>query len=222
METQSPFEEFRNIVVLSGKDIFFNIWTSPRKVFRYIADSEFDNFTVVLSFLMGVLISFKGIRALDPDRTSSLFGLLAPSIILGGLFGWVIYYIYAALLNWAGKWFYGKGNTNSIYRTIIFANIPTVFILAFFVLKISLFGIEAFKEIPDYSSLGEFGEFFHSASSLTESILNLWSLILLVIGIKEIQRYSYFEAILNLVFPFFVCAIPLFILIFLLFGISSF
>ncbi|MEZ4849773.1 MAG: Yip1 family protein [Bacteroidia bacterium] len=180
METQSPFEEFRNIVILSGKDIFFNIWTSPRKVFRYIADSEFDNFTVVLSFLMGVLISFKGIRALDPDRTSSLFGLLAPSIILGGLFGWVIYYIYAALLNWAGNWFYGKGNTNSIYRTIIFANIPTVFILAFFVLKISLFGIEAFKEIPDYSSLGEFGEFFHSASSLTESILNLWSLILLV------------------------------------------
>jgi hypothetical protein len=37
-------------------------------------------------------------------------------------FGWISYYIYAALISWSGKWMNGKGNTQLILRILSYAH----------------------------------------------------------------------------------------------------
>ena len=49
--------------------------------------------------------------------------------------------------------------------------------------------------------------------TVVESILGIWTFLLYVIGISEVQQFSVGKALLNLLLPFIVIVIPIFILV---------
>jgi len=52
-------------------------------------------------------------------------------------------------------------------------------------------------------------------SAAISLILNIWTLLLIVVGISEVQQLSIGNTILNLVLPILIVGIPVFILIFI-------
>ena len=103
---------------LSDKDIFAKIWTSPRRVFKYLHERNYDKYVTILLVLSGISRAFDQAATKNFGDKMSIWAILGICIIVGGLFGWLTYYIYAALLSWTGKWLKGEGNTNSILRMI--------------------------------------------------------------------------------------------------------
>lgn len=201
---------------LSDKDIFVKIWTSPRKVFKYINDRNYDKYITILLVLSGISRAFDRAYMKNMGDTMSIWAILGLCIILGGVFGWFSYYIYAALISWTGKWLKGQGNTNSILRIISYAMIPSIIALIFLIPQIGIYGIEIFKSDGDITSKGWISNILVYGSMFLEFVLGIWTIVFCVIGISEVQKLSIGKSILNLFLPVFVFLVPILIIVLLL------
>jgi hypothetical protein len=201
---------------IKDKYLFTKIWSSPRKVFKYINDNHYDKYVTVLLVLSGISRAFDRASMKNMGDKMSIWAIIGLSIILGGLLGWISFYIYAALVNWTGKWLKGQGNTSSILRIISYAMIPTIIALIVLIPQIGIYGVEIFKENGDITSAGLLPNIFVYGSMILEFILSIWTIVLCVVGISEVQKLSIGKSILNLLLPLFVILIPILILVLIL------
>lgn len=216
---ESKFQEFETYDTLSDKEIFTKIWTEPRRVLKYIHETKYEKYFYVLLFLAGVSGAFDRAANRNLGENASLLGLIAGCIILGGLLGWLSYYIYAALLNWTGKWLDGKGDTDSIYRVLAYAMIPSAISLIFLVPQIAIYGIDLFVKDGDLVNAGVVGNIVFWGAILLEIILGIFTIIFSVIGLSEVQKISVWKAILNLVLPLLILLGPIVSIAFIIYGL---
>lgn len=205
---ESPFEEFENIDSLTDQEIFLKIWTEPRRVLRYIHEKNYTKYAYVLLYLVGFS------NVLDNASTRNLgdqYSLIFIFVIafFGGLFGWIGLYIYSALISFTGRMLDGKSNTDAIFGILPYCHIPTVCSLALLLLQILIFGIEPFK---DYSFVIEesiSNSIIFMILVVFELLLSLYSLVLLTIGVSEVQKFGIGKAIINLIAPILLLLIPI-------------
>ena len=220
-ENPSQFEEFENYETFSDKEIFTKIWTEPRRVFTYINKTKYEKYFYLLLFLAGISGSLD--RAIDKGlgENNSLIFVIVAAIIFGGLLGWIGFYIFAALISWTGKWLDGKGNTESIFRVMAYALIPSALSIAVLILQIFIFGKKIF--LSDYnffdSGIAEIGIF--SLLTILNLGLAVYNIIFYVIAISVVQKLSIGKAILNLLLPILLLAVPLLFIIFFVIGFSN-
>jgi hypothetical protein len=211
-EVMGNFEQQEN---LSDKEIFTKIWIYPRKVFKYINDRKYDKYVVVLLVLSGISRAFDQAAMKNFGDNLSLWLIFVLCIIFGGLLGWVSYYIYAALISWTGKWLKGEGNTNSILNIMAYAMLPSIVALIFLIPQIGIYGNEMFKSDGDIISAGLISNILVYFSLFLEFVLGIWTIILVVIGISEVQKFSIGKSILNLLMPGLLILIPVLLIVLL-------
>lgn len=186
---------------LTDKDIFVNIWLSPRMVFKYINDKQYDKYLVILLILAGISRAFDRAVAKNMGDDTSLGLIIVTCIIGGAAFGWISFYIYAFLVSWTGKWLKGDGGTRSVLRVLAYAAIPSIFALILLFLQIGVFGEDVFKEDGDLMKAGALGLGFSLFCLLLELVLLVWSFVLAVVGVSEVQKMSIGKSIVNLLLP---------------------
>lgn len=199
-------EESQN---LTDKEIFTKIWTSPRKAFAYINDTHHSKYVYVLLLFAGISSAFDRASMKDMGDEMSLWAILGLCIVLGGLLGWISYYTYAALINWTGKWLNGKGDTSSILLVLSYAMTPSIIALIFLIPQIGIYGNEIFKAEGDIFSAGLISNILVYISMILEFILGIWTIVLGVIAVSEVQKLSIGKSILNLLLPILVFAVPI-------------
>lgn len=201
---------------LTDGDIFTKIWTSPQLVFKYLNDTRYDKFVWVLLVLVGIGSAFDRASARHLGDRFPLIAVLGVCIVFGGVFGWISYYIYAALLSWTGKWLKGKADTDSLLRMVSHAMIPLVISLVLLIPRILVFGNEMFRSEASLYETEVWFIVLYYCLSFIETILGLWSLVLIVIGISEVQKFSIEKSILNMILPVVILIVPIAITAFLL------
>jgi len=189
---ESNFEEFdHNEIALSDKDIFTKIWMSPREVFKYINDTRYAKFTTLLLILGGITSALNNATSRNMGDLLPLWGVLMACVIGGAVFGWLYFYVYAALMSWTGKWLKGVGNTRSLFRMMSYALIPSLVVLITFILRVVLFGNKEFQRNVDLFDNGFLTTSVYAVTAFIEIAIGVWTLVILVIGIS----------ILNLILP---------------------
>lgn len=209
MILEEPTPTPNEIETLTDKEIFTKIWSSPRIVFRYINETKYEKYFYGVVALIGISAAFEQATSKSYGDNIPLIGLVALCIVLGGLLGWIGTYIYAALVSWTGGWLDGKAHTESIFRISAYAMIPSIAALALLIPKIALFGNGVFQSEFDVFSQGIIPTLAYLGLAGIEFILSIWSLVLLVIGISEIQKLSIGYAILNVILPILIFAVPI-------------
>lgn len=194
---------------LTDKDVFTKIWSSPRQIFKFINDKNYDQYMILLLLLSGISRSFDRASMNNMGDTMSIWAIVGICIVAGGLFGWLSYYIYAALMSWTGKWLNAKGDTESILRMLSYAMLPSIIALIFLIPQIAIYGNEIFKADGDITSAGWLANIFVYGSILLEFVLGIITIIFCVIGTSEVQKLSIGKSILNLLLPAFVIIIPI-------------
>lgn len=188
-------------IQLSDKDIFTKIWISPRLVFKFINENNYTKFTTILLILGGITSALNRASAVNMGDIMPLWSVLIVCMLGGAVFGWLYFYIYAALLSWTGKWLKGIGNTKALFRMISYALIPSMVVLFTFILRIVLIGNEEFQGNVDVLNNGFLTTTLFSFSLFVELVIGVWTLVILVIGISEVQKLSIGKSILNLILP---------------------
>lgn len=192
----------------TDKEVFRKIWTKPKQVLQYINETKYDKFFYVLLFFAGISRAFNRASSKNYGDDMSLLKIIGLSIILGGLLGWVAFYLYASLLRWTGEWINGKGETDSILRILTYAMFPTTIALLFLIPQISIYGVEVFKEHGDTVSADLYSNIIFYSSGIAQLILSIYALVFVVIGVSEVQQLSIGKTILNLFLPILVLLIP--------------
>ncbi len=196
----------------SDREVFLKIWTSPRQVFKFINEIGYDKFVIPLLVLSGISRSFDRADVKDMGDRYSLWTIVGLCIVLGGLFGWMSLYFYAALVNWTGKWLKAQGNTNSILTMFSYAMIPEIVALILLIPQILIYGNDFFRSYDYTLHLNATSNVVFYIAVTLEFILGVWTAFLCVIGTSEIQKLSIGQAILNLLLPILVIAVPIFII----------
>lgn len=211
-------DEIEKPTLYTDKEIFAKLWTMPRSVFAFIHEKKYDKYVMALLVFAGISRAFG--RAVEKNMGDDfgLIGVIAASVLLGGLLGWISYYLYAALLSWTGKWLDGKGDASSLIRIIAYALTPTVVGLLLLIPQIAIYGIELFKSDGDIYSGGIVSNLIFYGSILAEFILGLWTIVLVVIGVSVVQEFGIGKAILNVILPVLVIFVPILLLIWLVNG----
>lgn len=202
-------------LILSDREIFTKIWTSPRIVFKYINDNQYDKYVTVLLIFSGISRAFDRASMRNMGDDLSLWGIIGICVVFGGLLGWLSYYFYAALVSWTGIWLNGQGNTTSILRILSYAMLPSIIALIFLVPQIGVYGVEIFKEEGDITSAGLLSNIFVYGSIFLEFVLGVWTIVFSVIGVSEVQKLTIGKSILNIILPVIVIAAPILILVLL-------
>lgn len=203
------FQEFENYETFTDKEIFTKIWSKPKKILNYIHKFKYEKYFYVLLFLAGISSAFDRASSRNLGDNSSIVFVILSCIIGGGLFGWLGYYIYAALLSWTGRWIDGKGNTESIYRILTYSMIPSVLSLLLLIPQIVIYGNQIFQTEGYLMDAGILANIIFYFSIILEVILGIFTIVFAVIGISVVQNFSIGKAILNLLMPLLMILIPL-------------
>ncbi len=213
-------ENEQDKIAIIKKDIFIKIITSPREAFRFINDYKYDKHLYLLLCLGGIVRAFDRATSKNMGDNFSMLAIISICIISGGLFGWISYYIYASLMSWCGGWFNSRGNPQSILRILAYALFPSILGLIILIPQILIYGNEIFKSETgiDATDLINFSVFY--ALIFIEVALSVWSFILLIIGISEVQKLSIGKSIIIVFLPA-VLIISFAIILFLLFDLIN-
>ncbi len=186
---------------VNPKNILEKVCTSPKQAFQFIDNYKYNKHVILLLVLSGI------VKALDKAETKSMgdnipiWGIIGFSLFIGLLFGWLLNYIYAFLVSKTGEYLNRKASTESILRVLAYSLIPAIISLFVYFVRILFYGNSIFQSTLLYSS----DEFLNNIISyifiFIDLFLMVWSLILLIIGVSIVQKFSIGKAIVNIVLP---------------------
>lgn len=171
-------------------ELVYGVLFNPVKTFRSISKNPpllhgFLIFfgVVILTSLTNTLapLSFSPTAELDTTlaRTRSLIG------IIGAIFALIGWFVEAGLFQLVAEFFGGKGRAVGVLTVLALAGIPKVLVIPFQVVSYFLAG-------------SFFGRFLVIAASI---IVFIWWAVLLVIGLREIQKFSTARSLATLLIP---------------------
>ncbi|RZJ81704.1 MAG: YIP1 family protein [Flavobacterium sp.] len=183
---------------LSDQQVLNKIWLEPKRVFRFLNDYRQDKYLVLLLVLFGIQQALSRAESSFEDTRNPLPNILI-NVFLGALFGWLGQYIYALFIRLTGNMLGGKSDTRSILRVLAYSSIPVICSLVFFIARYMMLGNDIFS--TDVSHLGLTAVTLNYLFIALQTILAIWTIVLCVVGISEIQKFSILKAIANLLMP---------------------
>lgn len=184
-------------------ELIYGAIASPVALFRKISGNVPLFYSFVI-FIAVVLLSSVMNSLIPPDLSkvtpeySEILSKARPFFgIIGALFGLMFWFIKAGVLQVFGELFGGRGRAMETLAVLALSGIPGVLSIPF--------------QVISYFTAGAgIGNVLYILASIISLI---WTLVLLVIGIREIQGISTFRAFATVFSPFLIMGLLLIILI---------
>jgi hypothetical protein len=171
------------------------VWLHPRNTIKALLKYDPKYMVLPLAVLAGIANNALDFESMDAIVGGSSF---IGSAFVAALLGIVSLYVSGFLLSLTGRWINGKANALKLRAAIAWAGVPVVASILLF--------------IPLFFTLNSDSMGLHGLSIIVFMILGVWSLVLQVGMISEIQKFSIWKAILNIILAGIVILIPLLIL----------
>lgn len=182
------------------------IWYRPSDTLRFILQNCPQKYVTALLVLGGISRAVGRASDKGYGDTMELWAVLTLAFVLGGLFGWIGYYMYAWGMRVTGNWLDGKATTEQFRTVLAWSLVPAIGSLVLLIPELFVIGEELFKSEPDvYSNAIAYS---YILFGLLEITLGIWSIVILVKGIAIIQKFSVWKALLNAFLPGIILLIP--------------
>jgi hypothetical protein len=199
-------------ILFDEKNLLMTIWTKPTLTLTYILKHCPKKYVTSLLILGGMVNALnQNFQHLLLHKWFYSILLLTIVMILGGLFGWIFSYLYAALLSWTGGWIKGKANTDQFMTVLSWAMVPSICTIILLLPELLFFenGIVDI-DIHEQSILKIVAYVLIIGSDF---VLAIWTLVIMIKGIALVQKFSIKKAIWNAILPLLVIVIPVFIIL---------
>jgi len=180
---------------------WLSIWTRPKETIRAIVDAD-------PSYRFGWLAAIYGFSLLlEAAQNFSLGDVLSPmmivffALILSVFVGMLAITVVSGLLFWTGRWVGGKATYKEIRSAVAWSNITNVVSIISWFIMLCVFGRQVFfSTFPQTTFAGyELGVVL--ILFLAQVIVGIWSIVIIINAIAEVQRFSVWRALLNVIIP---------------------
>ena len=187
---------------LQGKSPWLTIWFEPKETIRQIVKTDLRQGFLILSAIYGLPLAFNLIQSFAFSTVVPLWAILIGSLVLCSFLGMIGIYVASWLLEFTGKWIGGKANFMEIRAAVAWSNVPTVVTILMWVLLLGVFGGQIFdREFAQTQFVGyQAGTLF--IVMLIEMVISVWGFLILLNTLAEVQGFSVWRALLNVVIPF--------------------
>ena len=179
---------------------WLSIWTQPRQTIRQIIHTNPSLQFFPLCIVYGFPILMHIARYFALSTAMPTWSILLLSIILSPIAGFIGISFWSILLMWTGRWVGGKSNYLHIRASVSWANVPNIVNGAIWLLLGLIVGSELF--LPGITGgISMNMAKFILILSIIQLIAMIWGLVILIITLAEVQRFSIWKAIANIIIP---------------------
>jgi len=190
-----------------------SIWFKPRKTIQQIVDTNPEQMVLMLAGLSGISQVLSRASMRNAGDTVGLSTILSLAIILGPIGGIISLYISSALLKWTGKWIGGRATVVKIRAANAWASLPSVVALIFWFPQLAVFGREIFMSSTPTLDATPALAFVLLICGVSFMILGVWQIIIGLNCLAQVQEFSVWKALGNIILAFLVIFVPLLLLI---------
>ena len=196
------FPEFINKDnTINTTGIFEKLFTAPKRAFAFIHSYKFEKHLLLIAMLTGVSSALSRAAEQNEGDTFPLWGVVLFSILIGCIFGYITLLFYSFVTNISGGWLKGTASTFDIMRVLTYSMVPSLIKLLMFAIKIAVFGNALFSSGFYVDDFDVFSKVIYYGTSLVSLGVTIWSSVLFVLGLAEVQQFSLGKALLNILLP---------------------
>lgn len=186
---------------------WLKIWLKPRETIQQIVNFDPKYAFYFLSGIYGFNMLMNMAQNLSLGKEYSLSGILLGLVILSVFVGMLFISITSGLLLWTGKWIGGKGTYYPIRASVAWSNVPIIVNIILWLILVAYFKREVF--IDSFTETPFFGKemVLTTFVFLIQSVLSIWSFVIMVKGLAQVQGFSAWKGLLNILIPFFMVGI---------------
>ncbi len=204
-----------------GSNPWLSIWTKPRMTIAAIVAKNPKAHFILLSGLYGFPTLLQMAQTLSLGQSMSLMNIVIGALILSFFVGMLGITIASGLIYWTGKWIGGKSSYYPIRAAVSWANVPHIVSILMWVILILTFKNETFIDGLGQKTLQGNQQLIIFITSLVLLVVSVWSLVILVKGVAQVQGFSAWKGLLNVLIPFFMVAALVWVLSWIMVMISG-
>lgn len=185
------------------------MWLHPRATVRHLVETRPQYGVLLLTVLGGIAQSLDRMSGRNAGDSMALPAVLVLAVVLGPIGGVIGLYVGAWLVSVTGRWIGGEAEPEPIRTALAWGNLPNVAGLLLWLPALALVGREMFTESTPVLEAQPWLAIFFLPLGLAWVVLGVWSLVLLLQGLGEVQQFSAWRALGNLVLSALVIVIPI-------------
>ena len=190
---------------------WFSMWTRPRETIQKIIDSDDpEKMVLFLAAIGGISSSLSSSAGNYAGDQLQLVWIIVGSLIVGPIAGVIGLYISGMLLSWTGKWIGGQASAGYVRTALAWAQIPIIWTVILWIPEILVFGQEVFMTPDD--SLATIPP-YTIGFSVIKVTASAWAFILLLKSLGQVQGFSAWKAMWNLMSPGLLFLIPVILMV---------
>lgn len=188
--------------MLRDREAGLNPWTSiflkPRRTLRHVLATRAE------LWFLGVVAAEGILSALDTAVEKawgddfSLPLVLASALIAGTLSGALYYYLWGFLISWTGRWIGGDANARQVRAAITLPSVILIWSAPFWVPELLLIGNELFQSEAPLLDESPGLNLLLLVHGVIQLVLGIWALVAFLAGLSEVQGFSVWKAIGNI------------------------
>jgi hypothetical protein len=191
---------------------WISMWVEPRETIQQIISSNPTRMVLLLAALSGFgsALDKASIKSMgDMFELPIIFSIAAIAGPIGGILS---LYLGGALVRWTGTWIGGVASSQNIRAALAWSSVPLIWALLIWIPELALIGDELFtSETPrmdaSYTLLLAF-----LGLSLIELVIAIWTLVILLKSLGQVQGFSAWRALGNLLLSVLVIVVPILII----------
>jgi hypothetical protein len=181
-----------------GINPWLRMWTKPKETIRAICGYDPRHRFLTLCILYGLPMVFQLAQNMAFGYSYSLVGIVLGAIFLSLFAGMVGITIATAVLYVTGKWVGGKATFIQVRSAIAWSNVTSIVTIALWGALIAYFRHMLFTDTFATAPFTQGESMMVMGIFLAQSAMSIWSLVLLVQSLAEVQGFSSARSVLNL------------------------
>jgi hypothetical protein len=181
---------------------WLSIWTEPRKTVRSIVNTDPKFGFVILSAIYGFPMALNLAQNFSLGASVPAWAILLGALIICTLLGMIGITISTWLLHFTGRWIGGRGSFQTVRTAVAWSNVPNVVTILMGLIMVAMFGRAMFN--PAFSATHFMGTQAGIVFIvfLLQAVASIWGFVILLVGLSEVQGFSVWKALLNVLIPF--------------------
>ncbi|HSJ37750.1 MAG TPA: Yip1 family protein [Planococcus sp. (in: firmicutes)] len=189
-----------------------DIWLRTRETVRFVIEHKSAKYIILLIVLTGFasgLIGLMNTRSADTATWAVVFQVLIGGPI-GSAFG---FFIGAAILVLVGRLFKGKATYEEMFRALVTAQIPQIWLLPLLTIWAFAAPETFFADRMDVA-----GDPIVVIMSIVMAVVSVWTFVIVCKAVGEAHRVSSWKGFFIVLIPGFIITTIVFIIVFVLFA----
>jgi hypothetical protein len=180
---------------------WLKMWVEPRQTIRSIVKRDpkylFKSLCIIYGFPM--LLHFAQTQSLGGRL--SLIAILGGAILFAFFVGMIGISITSFLLHFTGKWIGGAASFSYVRAAVAWSNVTNVVNSIIWLILVGLFKEQVFFQTFPANVLVGYQGVVLGFLFFAQCVVTVWSFIILLKSLGEVQGFSAWKALLNVIMP---------------------